>query len=91
MPNKKLKLDKSDNDEGRRITAEDYENDFIDKPVSIGLNTTKKDVGGNQKNVQAIECYNFPGIINLSRKPVVLNGEKTVIVAQIVQLIISCF
>ena len=42
LPNKKLKLDKSDNDEGRRITDEDYENDFRHKPVSMGLNTIKK-------------------------------------------------
>ena len=33
LPNKKLKLDKSNNDESRQITNEDYENDLRHKPI----------------------------------------------------------
>ena len=67
-----MKLDKP-NAERRIITAEEYENDFRQKPVLMGLNTTTKGFGGNQQNIQPIDCYNYRGMQTLDRKPVVLN------------------
>ena len=43
--NNKVEYDKSNNDGGRRITDEDYENDLRYKLVLIGLNTPTKGVG----------------------------------------------
>ena len=89
--NKKVNYNKYKNDEGRRITDKDYENDFRRKYVLIGLNTTTKGIGCNQQIVQAIECYNYDRMKIFNRQPVVLNGERIADVAQIVQLIVNCF
>ena len=89
LKNKKLKLDKSNSDEGRQITDKDYENDLRHTHVSMGLYNTTKGVGHNQQNFQAFDCYNYPGVQILTRKHVVLNGKIIATVAHIVQLIVN--
>ena len=60
LPNKKLNLVRSDNDEGRRIADEDYENDFRDKLVLMGLNTKKKMLEVIKRTYNQLNVITFP-------------------------------
>ena len=88
---KRLIPDKSNNDEGRQITDEYYENDLRHKPASMGLYDTSEGEGFNQPLFQLIDCYDITGMQNLNRQPAIMNGERVAIVAQIIRLIINCF
>ena len=88
---KKSKSDKSNSDEGRQTTDEDYENYLRHKPVSIGLYNITTGDGYNQQSLQPIDCYSTPRMKIINRQPVITNGERIVIVDHIVQLIFNCF
>ena len=83
-----MKAYKSNSDETRQITDEDYENDLRHKHVSKGLYNTSKGGGRNQPSLQLIDLYDTSRMQILNRLPIIMNGKRFAIVAHIVQLIV---